>query len=109
MIRRPPRSTLFPYTTLFRSVGRLDNSHYNVLFGRGKCSVFDQGGKTLAVAYLNGGVYQFQQSQAIANIATTGPKILRIESKALPIDLWHRRLGHLHHDTVKQLDRKSVV
>src|SRR2546429_228286 len=26
MIRRPPRSTLFPYTTLFRSVGRLDAS-----------------------------------------------------------------------------------
>src|SRR3712207_7254734 len=24
MIRRPPRSTLFPYTTLFRSVDRLD-------------------------------------------------------------------------------------
>src|SRR3712207_9016227 len=23
MIRRPPRSTLFPYTTLFRSTGRL--------------------------------------------------------------------------------------
>src|SRR3712207_7266934 len=23
MIRRPPRSTLFPYTTLFRSAGRL--------------------------------------------------------------------------------------
>src|SRR2546426_5834723 len=26
MIRRPPRSTLFPYTTLFRSVGRQANS-----------------------------------------------------------------------------------
>src|SRR2546422_1162841 len=25
MIRRPPRSTLFPYTTLFRSVSRLAN------------------------------------------------------------------------------------
>src|SRR3712207_8184919 len=25
MIRRPPRSTLFPYTTLFRSVRRLDD------------------------------------------------------------------------------------
>src|SRR2546422_4114930 len=25
MIRRPPRSTLFPYTTLFRSTGRLDS------------------------------------------------------------------------------------
>src|SRR2546428_11513227 len=26
MIRRPPRSTLFPYTTLFRSLSRLDQS-----------------------------------------------------------------------------------
>src|SRR2546426_8305787 len=26
MIRRPPRSTLFPYTTLFRSLGRLVNA-----------------------------------------------------------------------------------
>src|SRR2546430_3086480 len=25
MIRRPPRSTLFPYTTLFRSLARLDS------------------------------------------------------------------------------------
>src|SRR3712207_8670662 len=24
MIRRPPRSTLFPYTTLFRSISRID-------------------------------------------------------------------------------------
>src|SRR3712207_8370796 len=30
MIRRPPRSTLFPYTTLFRShVGRLVPSHHD--------------------------------------------------------------------------------
>src|SRR5436309_13077497 len=30
MIRRPPRSTLFPYTTLFRSMPRLDSvtEHY---------------------------------------------------------------------------------
>src|SRR5256885_12259837 len=27
MIRRPPRSTLFPYTTLFRSVGDHDAIH----------------------------------------------------------------------------------
>src|SRR5690554_7365906 len=27
MIRRPPRSTLFPYTTLFRSVGVLELIH----------------------------------------------------------------------------------
>src|SRR6266542_6879863 len=28
MIRRPPRSTLFPYTTLFRSRRRLDHLHH---------------------------------------------------------------------------------
>src|SRR2546427_7050092 len=27
MIRRPPRSTLFPYTTLFRSLGRYQEVH----------------------------------------------------------------------------------
>src|SRR2546421_12010362 len=27
MIRRPPRSTLFPYTTLFRSVPAVDRGH----------------------------------------------------------------------------------
>src|SRR3712207_8643382 len=27
MIRRPPRSTLFPYTTLFRSAGRAPHAH----------------------------------------------------------------------------------
>src|SRR2546426_8027217 len=27
MIRRPPRSTLFPYTTLFRSANRLHGAH----------------------------------------------------------------------------------
>src|SRR2546427_8984459 len=27
MIRRPPRSTLFPYTTLFRSIRVLDRQH----------------------------------------------------------------------------------
>src|SRR3712207_7259634 len=26
MIRRPPRSTLFPYTTLFRSIGLIDSA-----------------------------------------------------------------------------------
>src|SRR2546429_3289695 len=27
MIRRPPRSTLFPYTTLFRSLAKLSGTH----------------------------------------------------------------------------------
>src|SRR3712207_8987630 len=31
MIRRPPRSTLFPYTTLFRSAGRDEAAHARVV------------------------------------------------------------------------------
>src|SRR5947208_10026674 len=38
MIRRPPRSTLFPYTTLFRSGGR---------FGRGRSVLRSDGGGVL--------------------------------------------------------------
>src|SRR5260370_6566373 len=36
MIRRPPRSTLFPYTTLFRSIERtiVDDSHFIVTVKR---------------------------------------------------------------------------
>src|SRR5256885_11024272 len=36
MIRRPPRSTLFPYTTLFRSITRYDpvaHAHHAAEFG----------------------------------------------------------------------------
>src|SRR3989337_1517399 len=42
MIRRPPRSTLFPYTTLFRSSTRLNYSHgsisYAVFWSSDVCS-----------------------------------------------------------------------
>src|SRR3712207_8360143 len=34
MIRRPPRSTLFPYTTLFRSVNKM----CSIISGDAKCS-----------------------------------------------------------------------
>src|SRR2546429_7261700 len=35
MIRRPPRSTLFPYTTLFRSPARAQHIEFNSSFLRG--------------------------------------------------------------------------
>src|SRR3712207_7166744 len=63
MIRRPPRSTLFPYTTLFRSTRVLGLRHYDVqLIGgivlhEGKITEMKTGeGKTLvatAPVYLN--------------------------------------------------------
>src|SRR2546426_7293525 len=39
MIRRPPRSTLFPYTTLFRSGPGLQNLSLTLLFGPDKLLV----------------------------------------------------------------------
>src|SRR3712207_7625558 len=33
MIRRPPRSTLFPYTTLFRSAGQTFSEEVGAFFG----------------------------------------------------------------------------
>src|SRR3712207_8974489 len=35
MIRRPPRSTLFPYTTLFRSERLVEHEHLRVVHQRG--------------------------------------------------------------------------
>src|SRR5689334_24540409 len=49
MIRRPPRSTLFPYTTLFRSV--VDQGH--LAEGRGVLGV--QRGEQLGEAFHEGG------------------------------------------------------
>src|SRR2546422_3517989 len=40
MIRRPPRSTLFPYTTLFRSVGALARDACHPLPGRSRMETF---------------------------------------------------------------------
>src|SRR2546430_11280204 len=39
MIRRPPRSTLFPYTTLFRSTKRAIHMHFHGGFADGIGSV----------------------------------------------------------------------
>src|SRR3712207_8641647 len=42
MIRRPPRSTLFPYTTLFRSTQRLVAGQYLCQWVGGKNNSFEE-------------------------------------------------------------------
>src|SRR3712207_8517440 len=42
MIRRPPRSTLFPYTTLFRSGGVFEVRAYGVTPGLGSHVAWDE-------------------------------------------------------------------
>src|SRR5258705_8744550 len=41
MIRRPPRSTLFPYTTLFRSVITIVRSPWSLMSARKESSVIE--------------------------------------------------------------------
>src|SRR5256885_7241908 len=43
MIRRPPRSTLFPYTTLFRSVFQCKDASGKSTFSDSPCSSTDAG------------------------------------------------------------------
>src|SRR5258708_30418938 len=49
MIRRPPRSTLFPYTTLFRSAKDLDRLYATVSQKLGKIDIL----------FANAGIYKF--------------------------------------------------
>src|SRR2546426_2911651 len=51
MIRRPPRSTLFPYTTLFRSLTRDDAAP-----SHDGCATYREGSSPLADGGLAGGV-----------------------------------------------------
>src|SRR3712207_8714649 len=46
MIRRPPRSTLFPYTTLFRSIRRIGNRRAGPGGRRGSRSRYEACGRT---------------------------------------------------------------
>src|SRR2546429_7007689 len=46
MIRRPPRSTLFPYTTLFRSLAPRSKRHKRAIQPRGKTSSEDRSSRS---------------------------------------------------------------
>src|SRR3712207_8480721 len=81
MIRRPPRSTLFPYTTLFRSLRQLVDNLIEI-------SRFDARGATLRVEEVN---------VAMAVGATLAARGWTHEVKAdLPTDRKSTRLNSSH-------------
>src|SRR2546426_5603289 len=76
MIRRPPRSTLFPYTTLFRSRGTKSGVKFNDLNANGVKDVGEPGlaGWTIS-AYTDGngdGTLSATEAAAPAATAITG-------------------------------------
>src|SRR5256885_14798871 len=48
MIRRPPRSTLFPYTTLFRSIPQEDRPRFKVWSDAAVGAAYPEGGNPQA-------------------------------------------------------------
>src|SRR5256885_4663229 len=60
MIRRPPRSTLFPYTTLFRSLNKNDDEDFTEADERLAATLATQ----VAVAYENARLYTEAQNHA---------------------------------------------
>src|SRR3712207_7763024 len=73
MIRRPPRSTLFPYTTLFRS--EVINSIIADIKERQSASDVNNGGKPGAVVYIPPGDYHLR-TQVVIDVS-----FLRIEDR----------------------------
>src|SRR3712207_7894743 len=68
MIRRPPRSTLFPYTTLFRSLG--PKGRYVVLDKKFGAPTITNDGVTIAREIEVEDVFQNQGAQLVREVAT---------------------------------------
>src|SRR2546428_6622367 len=87
MIRRPPRSTLFPYTTLFRSTGTAgaasDGGVVTVLNEFGAIAVNATVDVSKAVAGTNDGTIQLKASADITDGAS-GRQSTRPNSKQQP-------------------------
>src|SRR3712207_7151514 len=88
MIRRPPRSTLFPYTTLFRSL-LSDLRYYALIDGENRL----QSGLTFCTYYVIGGV---EEALMRSVIATDGDIFHQIKSDCLERDRKSTRLNSSH-------------
>src|SRR3989449_7067276 len=76
MIRRPPRSTLFPYTTLFRSMsdGRVVPAAGGVLIREGA------GGPVIGAVGISGDISDKDEACAVAGIAAADRESTRLNS-----------------------------
>src|SRR5688572_33418159 len=97
MIRRPPRSTLFPYTTLFRSKGK----------GCVTCNSTGYKGRI--------GLYEVLEiTDEIRELILIGASALELRKKAVDDGMITLRESGLHKiragvTTPEEVDRKSVV
>src|SRR2546427_6709954 len=86
MIRRPPRSTLFPYTTLFRSTepsrgARPDVEQRDLLQGAGRLEIADEVGMTEQAAI--GGVRSEEHTSELQSQSNLVCRLLLEKKKNL--------------------------
>src|SRR3712207_7271701 len=74
MIRRPPRSTLFPYTTLFRSYGEIKIHPANGFEG--------------AMAVING------QAQCLLDVIAPQSDLVKIDRKSTRLNSSHANISY---------------
>src|SRR2546430_11629948 len=86
MIRRPPRSTLFPYTTLFRSIDWLGKIHIQQSFRRRKL-VHPAG----LVQAIEAALLQFEQSLA-HSIGSRSSR--RLDRKSTRLNSSHSQISY---------------
>src|SRR5256886_14875950 len=91
MIRRPPRSTLFPYTTLFRSHDRSGRSDEGV---RGRDDFVprpDTGGDYSEYERIRAGVERYRMAGAdgVGDLALESPDLGPADGHAPPPDRLH--------------------
>src|SRR5439155_22453608 len=79
ILRRPPRSTLFPYTTLFRSVHRLLGWVALVQFPGFRKP--DEGAEQIALAHESHPVGDIQMHQALAAILRSEEHTSELQSR----------------------------
>src|SRR2546422_6285757 len=100
MIRRPPRSTLFPYTTLFRSprrIGRETGAALGVELVDGaqepEVSLLDQVGKREAAVQVAAGDLHDQAQIRLDELRLPGPLARAGAPRGLPLPLARQGRG----------------
>src|SRR2546430_8618916 len=90
MIRRPPRSTLFPYTTLFRSLhsARLDSRFIAMLF-----AVYDAASRQLR----------------LSNAGSPYPLVFREDRKSTRLNSSHSQISYAVFCLKKKKQLNSIV
>src|SRR3712207_7240092 len=83
MIRRPPRSTLFPYTTLFRSIEIIEKQDLEGLDGLKEVAFSIQGFGAYSKLKFESGVHRVQRvpkTESAGRIHTSDRKSTRLNS-----------------------------